>query len=78
MIETIAYVLVAVGLVAAVVLYARRPDFWIEFGWRLFVRLRPVIWAYLSKRMDPDTERRWLECERRGGKWDHVRKRCDR
>ena len=80
MIEVIAYILVGLGLVAAVVIYARRPDFWIEFGWRVFVRLRPMIWAYLSKRMSPEEEAEMHRAIRRGEgdewlrKW-HRRKR---
>lgn len=72
--EVIAYVLVGLGLLAGAFVFARRPAFWIEFGWRIFQALLP----YITKRMDPETEARWRECERRGGKWDHKRKRCDR
>ena len=78
MIEAIAYILVGLGLVAAVILYARRPDFWIDFGLRLFFRLQPIIWAYISKRMPPEDEAAWRKCMLRGGKWDHRKRRCDR
>jgi hypothetical protein len=72
--EIIGYVLVGLGLIAGAFLFARRPSFWIEFGARLFQALLP----HITKRMDPETERRWRECERRGGKWDWHRKKCDR
>ena len=29
-----------------------------------------------ANRMDPETEARWRDCQRRGGKWDHAKKRC--
>lgn len=76
MIEYVAYTLVALGLVAAVVLYARRPDFWIEFGWRVFQRLWPFIWKYISKRMTPEEEAAMQKCFRSGGTWDPIRKKC--
>lgn len=76
MIEVIAYILVGLGLMAGAFIFARRPSFWIEFGTQIFAKLLPVVWRFVSKRMDPETERRWRECERRGGKWDNVRKRC--
>lgn len=71
MIEFIAYTLVAIGLVAAVFIWARRPEFWIEFGWRVFVRLRPLIWSYVSKRMTPAEEAEMHRAIRqgRGDEW---------
>ena len=34
-------------------------------------------WGVLkADRMDPETEARWRECQRRGGRWDARRKRC--
>jgi hypothetical protein len=55
----------------------------------LLTGLVPVLWAhvkpvlvkhvlpYFLGRMDEDTERAWRECERRGGKWNHRKKRCE-
>ena len=79
--EVASVALVCLGLIAGAFLFARRPEFWIEFGYRLFMRVWPLVLPALTRvfrRMDPETERRWRECERRGGKWDHMRKRCDR
>ena len=59
----------------------------------LLTGLIPVVWAHVKPaflkhvwplllkafgRMDPADEARWRDCERRGGKWDHMRKKCDR
>ena len=68
-------VLLAAGSAAFLVM--RSPAFWGEVGKELFSKAWPKIWAVLSKRMDPETERRWRECERRGGKWNHVKRRCE-
>lgn len=75
--EGIGVAFVCIGLLGGAYVVAQRPTFWIEFGTRLFQRLAPKILAYLTKRMDPETERRWRECERRGGKWNHHKKRCE-
>ena len=32
--------------------------------------------ALATDRMDPETEAKWRDCQRRGGKWDHRNKRC--
>ncbi len=70
--EAIATIVVLLGLGAGVVLFAQRPSFWIEFGVRLGLRL----WPLLIKRMSPEKEKEWRDCIRRGGEWDHHRKKC--
>ena len=74
--ETIAVVVIFAAFGAGVFLVAQRPSFWIEFGSRLITRLWPVIWSYVSKRMDPETEARMRACHRSGGRWDNWKKRC--
>lgn len=75
--EAIATVFICLGLAAGAFVFARRPSFWIEFGWRLFAKLRPAIWAYLSRRMRLGQEQAMRDCYRRGGKWNHVTRRCE-
>ena len=78
--EIAAIALVCLGLVAGAFLFARRPEFWIEFGIRLFQRVWPFALGYfmkLGRRHDPETERRMQECVRRGGRWNNVKKRCE-
>lgn len=53
-------------------MFAQRPSFWIEFG----VRLGQRLWPLLIKRMSPEKEKEWRDCIRRGGEWDHRRKKC--
>jgi hypothetical protein len=76
--EGVGVVLVCIGLLAGVYVAAQRPSFWIGFIGRAFTALQPMVWAYLSKRMPPEKEKEWRDCIRRGGEWDHIRKRCKR
>jgi hypothetical protein len=66
-----------IGAVAMGMIVARRPAFWIMFGSELFKRLWPHLFKYVTKRMDPETEARWRQCQRRGGKWNHRTKKCE-
>lgn len=70
--EVIATIVVLLGLGAGAFLFAQRPSFWIEFG----VRLGQRLWPLLIKRMSPEKEKEWRDCIRRGGEWDHRRKKC--
>jgi hypothetical protein len=63
---------VLTGLVAGGVLAAQRPSFWLGLGTVMFRAALP----FLLKRMPPEKEKEWRDCIRRGGEWDHVRKRC--
>ena len=63
---------VLTGLVAGGVLAAQRPSFWFGLGTVMFRAALP----FLLKRMPPEKEKEWRDCIRRGGEWDHVRKRC--
>jgi hypothetical protein len=76
--EAIAVAVILAGLGGGAFLAAQRPSFWIEFGSRIFKALMPMIWRYVSKRMPPEKEQEWRDCIRRGGEWDHFRKRCKR
>lgn len=75
--EAAATVVVLAGLGAGAFLVAQRPAFWVEFGFRILKAVLPSIWGYLSKRMTPAQEKAWRECERRGGRWNHLKKRCE-
>lgn len=69
---------VLLGVGSAAFLVMRSPAFWGDVVKELATKAWPQILGILTKRMDPETEARWRECQRRGGKWDHRRKRCDR
>ena len=51
------------------------PSFWIRLGLDLAALVRPVVWAYLSRQEDPETQKKRIAVERRGGVWDPFRKR---
>ncbi len=74
--EVAGVVLVVAGLLGGLIIAAQRPTFWVEFGTRLLARLWPFFFAYITKRMTPEKEQEWRDCIRRGGEWDHRRKRC--
>lgn len=74
--EIIAYTLIGLGLLAGAFLFARRPEFWIEFGIRIGQRLWPVLLKYVTKRMSQEEEAAMQKCFRSGGTWDPVRKKC--
>jgi len=74
--EGVGVTLVVIGLLAGGYMAAQRPSFWMEFGVRVFNALRPLLWAYLSKRMSPEDEAKMQQCLRQGREWDPVRKKC--
>jgi hypothetical protein len=76
--EGVGIALVCIGLLGGAYAVAQRPAFWIEFGGRLIKAMAPAIWGYVSKRMPESDERAWQECERRGGRWNHRTRKCDR
>ena len=72
--EAVATVIVCLGLFAGAFLFARRPAFWIEFGIRIFSRVSPHVWRYLSKRMTKEEEEAYLK-EYRAGRGDEWLRR---
>lgn len=68
--------LIAAGLGAFT--FFRSPQAYIAFGKIALEKLRPIILAYILKRMSPEKEKEMQECIRRGGEWDPHRKRCKR
>jgi hypothetical protein len=76
--EGVGVVLVCIGLLAGMFVAAQRPAFWVEFGGRVIKAFMPKFIAYVTKRMPPEKEKEWRDCIRRGGEWDHIRKRCKR
>ena len=71
----IAVVLVLLlGLGGGAFLVAQRPSFWLGLATAVFTAVLPL----LAKRMTPEQEKAMQDCHRRGGEWDHIRKRCKR
>lgn len=72
--EIAAIVVLLIGIGAGGFLVAQRPSFWFGLGIVMFKASLP----FLMKRMTPEKEQEWRDCIRRGGEWDHHRKRCKR
>ena len=71
--EIVAIVVLLMGVGAGGYLVAQRPAFWVGLAMALLQRA----WPYLTRRMTPAQEQAWRECERRGGRWNHLKKRCE-
>ena len=71
-IEIAAIAALLIGIGAGGFLVAQRPGFWLGLGAAMFKAALP----FLMKRMPPEKEQEWRDCIRRGGEWDHHRKRC--
>lgn len=67
-----------IGAIIGSILLFRNPGNWVGFVGYAVKKLRPIILAYMFKRMSPDKEKELHDCIRRGGEWDHIRKRCKR
>lgn len=72
--EIAAIVVFLAGIGAGGFLVAQRPAFW----WGLLAEAFKSAWPVLARRMTPEQEAAFQDCMRRGGEWDHVRKRCKR
>ena len=70
--EITAVVVLFIGIGAGGYLVAQRPTFW----WGLGVVVFKAALPHLAKRMTPEQEKAYRDCVRRGGEWDHSRKRC--
>jgi hypothetical protein len=68
------FAVVLLGLFAGGFMVARSPTFWFGVGQEIIKSMIPI----LMKRMPPEKEQEWRDCIRRGGEWDHIRKKCKR
>ena len=73
--EILAIACIVIGLIAGGYLAAQRPAFWVEFFTRILISFIPFAMKYVAKRMTPEEEEAYRNCVRRGGEWDHFRKR---
>ena len=72
--EIVAIAVLLIGVGAGGYLVAQRPSFWYGLAVVVFKAALP----HLAKRMTPEQEKAFQDCHRRGGQWDHIRKRCKR
>lgn len=71
-IEIAAIVVLLIGIGAGGFLVAQRPTFWLGMLTAVVKALLPIV----LKRMPPEEEAAWRDCIKRGGEWDHIRRRC--
>lgn len=71
-IVVLALILFTSGMIYKVV---QSPAFWLRLFSDLGKLAVPVIWKFILKQEDPEVQKRRIAVERRGGKWDHHRKR---
>lgn len=74
--EAIAVLVLFVGLGGGAFLVAQRPSFWVGLGKAVVTAALPAIVKVVSKRMTPEEEAAFQKCLKRGGHWDHIRKKC--
>ena len=72
--EIVALVVLLLGVGAGGFLVAQRPSFWFGLAAVAVKAALPV----LGRRMSAEQEAAFHDCVRRGGEWDHIRKRCKR
>jgi hypothetical protein len=77
-IEIAAIVVLLIGIGAGGFVVAQRPSFWLGLISAAVQPILPLLLAIVTKRMTPEKEQEWRDCLRRGGEWDHHRKRCKR
>lgn len=70
--EITAIAVLFLGICAGGFLVAQRPTFWAGL---VAVGIKAAL-PHLLKRMPPEQEQAFRDCYRRGGKWDHLRRRC--
>lgn len=76
-VEFAALSILFVGLGAGAFLVAQRPSFWAALASSAVKAALPAAISVLTKRMPPDQEKAWRDCQKRGGKWNHLKRRCE-
>ena len=66
-----------IGVAAGTMLVVRSPVFWVGLGQAVAKAALPAIIAVILKRKPPAEEQAWRDCQRRGGRWNHLKKRCE-
>jgi hypothetical protein len=76
--EIVLIIVASSGLFLGAVMVAQSPSFWLGMIAAAVKAAMPKITAIVLKRMPPEKEQEWRDCIRRGGEWDHIRKKCKR
>lgn len=64
---------VLAGVTAGTVLVVRSPSFWGSMVKAAVLAMLPII----LKRMPAEDEQAWRDCQRRNGRWNHQKRRCE-
>jgi hypothetical protein len=67
---------VLIGAAGGTALVVRSPSFWRGLAASVWSAAMPQVVKYAAKPMSPEDTRRFHDCVRRGGEWDHRTKRC--
>jgi hypothetical protein len=76
-ITTLLVLSVLIGIGGASFMVFRSPAFWGDVISEIATKAWPEIVKVFTKRMDPETEKAWRDCQRRGGKWNQHKRRCE-
>ncbi len=75
--EIAALVVLLLGVGAGGFLVAQRPTFWVGIGGVLLKAIIPYLVTYITRRMPPEDELRWRQCQSRGGRWNTRTRKCE-
>lgn len=67
---------VLLGATLGTMIIVRNPSWWIGLARASVTAAVPAVLKVAMRRMSPEEERRYQECVRRAGTWDHRTKRC--
>lgn len=75
--EAVLLASVCLGIVAGVALIMQRPSFWFGLGMVAYRAALPELIRIATRRMSPKDEQAWRDCQRRSGRWNHIKRRCE-
>lgn len=73
MAEAVVLVVLAFGLALGTYYVAQSPAFWVGLVKHVAKEVAPV----LTRRMSKADEEAWHDCNRRAGKWNARKRRCE-
>lgn len=71
------FLIVLAGVFAGAIMIIRQPLFWFGLIKAAFSSAFPLALSYITKRMNPEVEKAWRDCQKRGGKWNSRTRRCE-
>ena len=68
---------VLLGAILGTMIIVRNPSWWIGLASASVSAAIPAVIKVAMRRMSPEEERRWRECQLRGGRWNQRTRRCE-